>query len=436
MFIEITVRVDGREAGTVAQELTGSGPEIEEQLLKLQQRPGRMVLERAFAQLSEQTPVPCCCGRKMKHCDRRTITVQTTNGPVPVTRVRYRCTKCGHESTPADAHWCCGRHRITRPLAQRVCQLATVEHFTRLEGLVADQHGVRIGRDTLQELVHDVGGFLDRLRQAEARRIQRHNPAAAPPPRVERPPSRIYVYCDGIMYCTNQREPDPQHPEQKRLVWQQMKVGCVCWEDERGGWHKQMTWGRESPAQFGAALYRLACQCGYEQAQERIFAADGGEWCWDIHAQHFSAAVGILDWYHVSQHVWTAAKALSADDAATRAWSDQALQRLRHAGGAALVDWLQTQRASHRGRARKALKELLGYLQPRLEHLDYPHYRQKEWQIGTGMIESTCKQLVGLRLKGPGMHWTEAGALAVTALRATELNGQWQPFWKNLALAT
>ncbi|MCC7423008.1 MAG: hypothetical protein IT428_22255 [Planctomycetaceae bacterium] len=51
------------------------------------------------------------------------------------------------------------------------------------------------------------------------------------------------------------------------------------------------------------------------------------------------------------------------------------------------------------------------------------------------MIESTGKQLVGQRLKGPGMHWSEQGALAVSALRAIDLNTQWHTFWKDLALS-
>lgn len=68
--------------------------------------------------------------------------------------------------------------------------------------------------------------------------------------------------------------------------------------------------------------------------------------------------------------------------------------------------------------------------------MNYADYREAGWQIGTGMIESTGKQLVCQRLKGPGMHWTEIGALAVTALRATDLNGQWHPFWNSLTLTT
>jgi hypothetical protein len=33
------------------------------------------------------------------------------------------------------------------------------------------------------------------------------------------------------------------------------------------------------------------------------------------------------------------------------------------------------------------------------------------------------------------MHWTDEGALAITALRATDINGKWNSFWNNLALS-
>ena len=77
---------------------------------------------------------------------------------------------------------------------------------------------------------------------------------------------------------------------------------------------------------------------------------------------------------------------------------------------------------------------LIRYVQPRLDRTDYPTYRSNGWQIGTGMIESTAKQLVGIRLKGPGMHWSHDGATAITALRAQDLNGLSHKFWKTLAL--
>lgn len=39
---------------------------------------------------------------------------------------------------------------------------------------------------------------------------------------------------------------------------------------------------------------------------------------------------------------------------------------------------------------------------------------------------SGLKQPVAIRLKGPGMHWTAAGSVAVTALRAHKLNDHWR----------
>ena len=373
----------------------------------------------------------------MKNCGTRTIGVMTTCGEVTVCRRRYRCRcpGCRHEVHPADARLCCGRHRVSRPLAKRVCQLAAVEHFTRLPELVAAQHGVTLCHETMLELAHDVGGAAERMRLAEARSsAARREP---PPVTLANPPKRVYVSVDGIMYCTNQTEPDADHPGQKRLKWQQMKVGCVYWQDDHQRWHKQMVWGRESPEEFAASLWRLAMQCGYGQADEKLFAADGGGWCWDIHARYFSDATGILDWYHASEHVWAAAKIVAPESSA--AWANDALTQLHDGGGEALAAWLKTRLASRRGRPREALAELHAYVSNKVHQMNYPAAKAKGWQIGSGMIESTCKQLVAQRLKGPGRHWSEPGALAITALRATDLratdlNGHWNSFWNTLTI--
>jgi hypothetical protein len=149
---------------------------------------------------------------------------------------------------------------------------------------------------------------------------------------------------------------------------------------------------------------------------------------------YFSQATGILDWYHASEHVWQTAHKLFADDGAATAWADQALALMRDEGGSGLFAWLQEQLTGRRGQARQALQALLTYVRTKQHLMEYPNDRARDWPIGSGMIESTGKQLVGGRLKGPGMHWTEAGALAVTALRATDLNGTWHDYWKSLIL--
>ena len=431
-MLEFTATRDGREVGTVeVDDATGSADEIEERIRAGTQRLGRIALEPALQQLAEQTPPPRCCGRAMHRRGHRVVTVQSTLGELSLSRRVSQCAECGHRQTPADAHCCCGQHRVTKPLAKRACQLATLAHFTELPTLLKDQHGVTLSHETLIELVHDVGGQAERLRLAEAQasRTRRVLPKSHVPV-----PKRIWISVDGILYCTNIREPDPDHPDRKRLVWQQMKVGCVAWEDDQGEWHKQLVWGRESPEEFGASLWRLACQCGYRETPEKLFAADGGAWCWDIQTRHFSEADGLLDWYHVSEHVHATAKVVAPDDA--NAWAKSALDRLWNAGGEALIEWLGDALKGRRGKARTAINELRSSLIGQRDHLDFRACRARGWPIGTGRMESSCKQLVGVRLKGPGMHWTEAGALAMTALKATNLNQHWHSFWQTLALST
>lgn len=436
--IQITIRIAGREVESVERTISGEAFEREEEAHRLGKEVGRVVAERSLGELVEQRQrTPQCCGQPMHNRGLVPITFQGLDGLLTIRRRRYRCEQCQRNFYPADGPLLCGHHRVTRPLAKKACQLATVEHFTELPQLLFDQHGVRLCHEELIELVHDVGGAADRLRQADAKFWKESSASARQWPTSEVPeqkPQRIYVSCDGIMYCTNLREPDPQQPGENRLIWQQMRVGCVYWQDEQEHWHKQILWGRESVEEFGASLYRLACRCGYRQAEEKIFAADGGDWCWSIHDTYFADASGILDWYHANEHVWTCAKALFNDQAEIKVWAEEALQHMREAGGYGLLTWLLQQQARWRNKKRKALLSLIHYVQPKQDRMDYPHYRKQNWQIGTGMIESTAKQLVGLRLKGPGMHWSEPGAIAITALRAHSLNHNWNQFWKTLVL--
>jgi hypothetical protein len=425
------MKVGGKEVGTVERELSGSAAEMEEQLREAQQRTGRIVMERVLVQAAQQVRLPRCCGRSMKNCGRRVITVSTTFGNVPVERTRYRCKTCGHERYPADAAMCCGRHRVTLPLAKRACQLAVKEHFPELPQLIQDQHGITLKRERLWEIVQDVGAHAERLKQAEASRCRVGRKLPITP---DVTPPRIYVTLDGILYPTNLSEPDPHDATHQKTVYQQMKIGAVYWQDAKECWHKRVTWGRESPEEFAKTLYRLACRCGYEQAAEKLFAADGADWCWEGHATFFSSATGILDWYHASEHIWEAARIVYP--AEPKSWADVALTQLHDGGGTLLLDWLREQQPLVTTEsAQTAIEKLIGYVAERVDRMDYPTYRAHGWQIGTGMIESTCKQVVGQRLKGPGMHWSESGALAMTALKATELNGDWHRFWNSLVLS-
>jgi hypothetical protein len=63
----------------------------------------------------------------------------------------------------------------------------------------------------------------------------------------------------------------------------------------------------------------------------------------------------------------------------------------------------------------------------------YPTFRAQGFPIGSGLVESAGKRLVGQRAKGPGMQWTVTGAEAIATLRALYLSGAWDEV---VALAT
>jgi HAE1 family hydrophobic/amphiphilic exporter-1 len=47
---------------------------------------------------------------------------------------------------------------------------------------------------------------------------------------------------------------------------------------------------------------------------KRVYGvADGGVWIWNIVADRFAQATGVLDFYHASQHLWAVAKIIAAD---------------------------------------------------------------------------------------------------------------------------
>jgi hypothetical protein len=81
---------------------------------------------------------------------------------------------------------------------------------------------------------------------------------------------------------------------------------------------------------------------------------------------------------------------------------------------------------------REQWQKVEGYFQNNLHRMEYPEYQAEGWQIGSGVVESACKTVVGQRLKGAGMRWSEVGAHALCHVRALYRSekGQWESFWR------
>ena len=329
---------------------------------------------------------------------------------------------------------------ITVSLSKRSLRLATYMSFAPLQEELLIQHGVRVSSSALNMLIERAGGVAERDRQSEIETLSSVEAGAHREAEVELAhegpwPKRLYVSCDGITYRTRYREPDPSHPKSRRLIYQEMKAGTVFWQDVSGKWHKKVMSGRDDPQTFGLSLWALAVRWGMLQAEEVIFISDGGNWCDTVAKTYFRDATRILDWYHLSEHVWEAGRALYPnDDRATKRWVSTCMDHLHDTSGIGLLRHLKRSRAQRSEQNQEAIDRLVGYLEPRVAITDYVDYRAAGYAIGSGMMEATCKQLVGQRLKGTGMQWSESGALAMTALIAHRMNNTWDRFWSSRPL--
>jgi hypothetical protein len=206
------------------------------------------------------------------------------------------------------------------------------------------------------------------------------------------------------------------HPTGKRPAWKARYVSQV-----------------RSLAELAEPLRRQAGQVGLNNAQRWIALSDGGAGLEDFLTTNFpQVSAVILDYYHVAEYVAKLAKALHpTDEAATKEWRERTCDRLKTAGGAAVLNDLRALDVTGQSAARTVRDEVVGYFENQHHRMDYPSYRARGWQIGSGPVESACKTVIGERMKGGGMRWSEDGADAMSHLRALfcSADGQWESFW-------
>ena len=86
--------------------------------------------------------------------------------------------------------------------------------------------------------------------------------------------------------------------------------------------------------------------------------------------------------------------------------------------------------------AREVRRKNLVYFFTNKDRMRYATYKAQGYHIGSGVIESGCKTVVGQRLKQSGMRWSEPGAEAVLSLRSlllTDRGADLRPYARSIA---
>jgi hypothetical protein len=171
-----------------------------------------------------------------------------------------------------------------------------------------------------------------------------------------------------------------------------------------------------------------------------LFLADGDRKLWKLQQRYFPKAEACLDWCHVAEKIWSIGETLYAEGSdELAAWVSAQTADLRSGHPDRVVGRLQRLAATlpksgpgTKGR-RERMRKGLQYLKNNLERMPYANLRRDGLPIGSGAIEGAIRQLVRLRLDGPGMRWSPARAEYILQLRCIVLNGQWDDFMRCVA---
>jgi hypothetical protein len=184
---------------------------------------------------------------------------------------------------------------------------------------------------------------------------------------------------------------------------------------------------------LGRLMRREARRLHLAEAQLKYALSDAAEWIVHQYARQLPMLdEHILDYRHVRDHVVQVSHVLYGE-ATPKAvsWREEMMSCVWEQGPVVLLDRLGSYlRHPRTGGKHEALESLRNFVAKHVAMMDYPKFRQRGYDCGSGPTESQCGTLTA-RLKGPGMRWDSTNAEAMMALACIYHSGLWETYWKS-----
>jgi len=416
---------------------------LEEQLLRGGHELFRQMLEKAAQQKADAAPPTCppCQNKLRRLTDGHRTTIQSRFGPLQVKRARGYCKRCRRWRFPADTLLGLPETGTQSPAVQEIAAL-TVSQMpaTQAEHLVERLTGLKISAATLARQAHQQG---ERAQEKRTRLDQQMN---TPQGRAQQErdlqlhlalePFTLVIELDAW----NLRERDEWGKSQAQRAagtepsrWHWVYGGTCFRLNQRvqtaGGRPEILSRGyamtRGGVDALKEQLWAEAMRHGLGRALEVLIVADGAVWIWNLAGDRFPGARQRVDFYHVSQHLWSMAHTLHPDDpTAARAWVAPLLDKLQADASCEVITELEQLRERVEGAAQEKIQQEVAYLQTHRERLDYGMAKAQGEPLGSGAMESTCRQYQ-VRFKRTGQFWSQPGDEALMCLETFRRNNRW-----------
>lgn len=152
-----------------------------------------------------------------------------------------------------------------------------------------------------------------------------------------------------------------------------------------------------------------------------VFLADGANWIWDrVPDLANERSVLILDFYHATEHLSSVCKELYGEQT-EQYWQYFNPWRKGFLDGKVeeVIAELKQIRDTCRGKKRHFLQGQINYFEENKDRMRYDQYIAMKLPIGSGTVESSCKNVIAARMKQGGMTWSESGAEGMLQIRTS-----------------
>lgn len=414
--------------------------EIETQMREILRQVGAAALGQYLSGLStpEAPKIACGCGGELVYQRERGASLISVFGRVRYRRSYYAGCTCGKGQAPLDQKLGLKPGGASAGLAELLAlggiELAFEQGRRWLEKYLL----FRVSENTIRSATEARGAQRQAQEQVWKANSQDAAWLQARLQRTSPVPQRLYGSMDAAKTRIEPR--CPEEKAQREEAFRDLKVGC--WYEleavpaaqrsrrQRDKYDREQQVFRaknlryycdlEEAKQFGKLVWATGCRALADFAPELIFVCDGAVWIWNLVKQYYPQAVQIVDWYHATEHLETIAALAFSQAEERNAWLVEVKEALWNGQVQAVIRSCQALATRHP----KVLPEIAYFInnEPRMA---YARFRAAGYAIGSGTIESACKQIVVQRLRKSGAQWTTDGAVRTAKARAAWLSGEW-----------
>jgi hypothetical protein len=358
--------------------------------------------------------VRCPCGGTRRRRGRRPRTMRDLmNRSLTVARTYYFCAACGQGWLPLDEALGLPRAAATPALLAVAVTCGSVAPPEEAAELLAEVAGITVSPKSLERYTKAAGRAVERAvdHRAQAGQADQRPEPPGPPTHPARP---YNLQLDGSML------------RMRDGTFREVKVACLfdardlveLHTDRRELLRKHYEAHLGGPERLGDRTYAAARAAGVTaDGSNAISQGDGAPWVWHLVQLHWPAAVEVLDYYHLSEHLHACAQAVwGVGSAPAQQWARR--------GGAQVLEGDASAVRTALGRLRpptpagqQAVIDLQRYVRTHAHRMRYGVLRQQGYAVASAAVESAHHGVVQRRLKRPGQRWSVEGARQILAAR-------------------